>query len=58
MSAFLNSLMEEGTRDEYIYWIGHLCGEKRVKPSIGNLNNVPKDQLFRELVRLYKLEKV
>lgn len=55
MSAFLNSLSEEGTITDYIYWIGKICQEKQVHAK--NLHSMTKDECFAELVRLYNLPK-
>lgn len=53
MSAFLNSLHEEGTRDEILYWIGQLAEEKNA--SIVWKSDDDRRTLLRELVRLYYL---
>jgi len=54
MSAFLNSLFEEGTEREYIFWIGRLSQEKNVFPN--PYKKMTKRELFAEVVRLYTLE--
>lgn len=52
MSAFLNSLWEEGTRDECLFWLGNICGKKNVLPMILT-EQADKKTLFNELVRIY-----
>jgi hypothetical protein len=59
MSAFLNSLREEGTEREIIYYIGKLSADKKQSSykSILNLNKASRLELLKELGRLYDLPK-
>lgn len=56
MSAFLNAILEEGTREDICYWLGNLSNVKRVQIQIPLNAKTTKLQLFNELVRLYNLE--
>ena len=55
MSAFLNALHEEGTRDEIIFWLGRVAGEKNIPINTIKLdiNKATKQELWQELAKLY-----
>lgn len=55
MSAFLNSLHEEGSERDYLYWMGRLSIEKGVHAR--NYEWMTKSELFDEMARLFNLPK-